>query len=101
MAEKAKFKSNDPRFNVRDNIRLESIFKDNQKRYVSVSRGEGKDNNINSLLNKKHKLDRGLQIALESAGKNARRNVDFNFNTPSFSSTLSLKTNITIRKKAN
>jgi hypothetical protein len=80
-------------------MRLEPIFKNNK-----ISSNSQKNNEVMNLLNKKHKLDRTLQISLEKEKANMHvhnSNKIHNENNGnfSFSSTLKLNNNIIIKKK--
>ncbi len=80
-------------------MRLEPIFKNNK-----FSSNSNKNNEIITLLNKKHKLDRSLQISLEKEKvnlnlENSKKIFTENCSHFSFSSTLKLSNNIIIKKK--
>ena len=65
MAAKAQFRLNDKRYEIRDRIRLEPIFKKSESKVPY-------QHDFISLLNKKHKIDRSLQIGLGDAVKSAK-----------------------------
>lgn len=80
-------------------MRLEPIFRKNK-----LSSNSNKNNEIITLLNKKHKLDRSLQISLEKEKanlnlENSKKIFTENCSHFSFSSTLKLSNNIIIKKK--
>ena len=62
MAAKADFRFNDKKYEIRDKIRLEPIFNKSGSKVSSKQE-------FNNLLNKKHKIDRSLQIGLGDAIK--------------------------------
>ena len=66
MAEQADFKFYDKKYEIRDKIRLEPIFN------KSESKLNSKQEFVN-LLNKKHKIDRSLQIGLGEAIKRSNQ----------------------------
>jgi hypothetical protein len=85
MAQSAKFKSSDKKFEIRDKLRLEPIMTNN----IRLTKHE-KVKECQLLLQKKHLMDRTLQISLERMQTNK---ID------RFENMFKLKSNITIKKK--
>ncbi len=92
IAAKVEFKHNDKRFDIRDKIRLEPIF--SQKSYNKsnmISADQRNNCEFINLLNKKHKIDRKLQLSFESAMKNSYEN--------KFSNLMKLNVCLQLKKK--
>ncbi len=94
LSQIAKFRPKDNKFNIRDTLRLEPIFKNNK-----LYSNREKNDEIINLLKKKQMLDRNLQFSLEKERSNLIREQSLNLGSFTNSLKIGNHINLTIKKK--